>query len=141
MKIQFCSDLHLEFSSNRKWLKAHPLQALGDVLLIAGDTYYLNRNYKKLDFIKKIADEFEQVYLIPGNHEYYEEFDVSTALDPFELSIFDNVTMLNNKAIELGGIKLIFSTFWSLIKENIGPVMHGMVDFKRIKYQTERFNI
>lgn len=141
MKIQICSDLHLEFSSNRKWLKEHPLQPDGDILLIAGDSYYLNRDYKKLDFIKKAADQFDQVFLIPGNHEYYEGFDVATALHPFEFSIFDNVTILNNQAVEMGGVKFIFSTFWSLIKENIGPIMYGMVDFKRIQYKGEKLGI
>ena len=70
---------------------------MADILIIAGDTYYLNRNYAKLDFIKKISDEFKQVYLIPGNHEYYEGFDVASALEPFELDIMSNVKMLNNK--------------------------------------------
>jgi len=42
MKIQFVSDLHLEFPDNRAWLAAHPLEVTGDILLIAGDTAYLD---------------------------------------------------------------------------------------------------
>ena len=141
MKVQICSDLHLEFSDNRKWLKENPLQPKGDILIIAGDTYYLNRNYAKLDFIKKSSNEFEEVYLIPGNHEYYEGYDVSTALSPFELNINSNVQILNNKSIEIGNVKFIFSTFWSLIEKNIVGVMNGMVDFRRIKYKDEKFNV
>jgi predicted phosphodiesterase len=141
MKLQICSDLHLEFSENRKWLKNNPLLPKAEVLIIAGDTYYLNRNYAKLDFIKRVSDEFKSVYLIPGNHEYYEEFDVSTGLFPFELKVKDNVTLVNNKSIELENVKLIFSTFWSLIEENTIAVMRGMVDFRRIKFQSEKFNI
>lgn len=38
MKIQFVSDLHLEFNENRVWLENHPLEVTGDILLIAGDS-------------------------------------------------------------------------------------------------------
>lgn len=37
MKIQFVSDLHLEFNENRLYLAKNPLPVEGDVLLIAGD--------------------------------------------------------------------------------------------------------
>lgn len=141
MKIQICSDLHLEFPQNRNWLKENPLKPKGDILLIAGDTYYLNRSYAKLDFIKKVADEFNMVYLIPGNHEYYEAYDISTALSPFSEKIMENVVILNNTVAELEGIQLIFSTFWGKIQQNVLGVLKGMVDFRRIRFKAERFNV
>jgi len=141
MNIQICSDLHLEFSANRKWLKEHPLQPKAEILIIAGDTYYLNRSFHKLDFIKKVSDEFKEVYLIPGNHEYYEGYDASTGLSPFEMEIKDNVTLLNNKSMDIEGIKFIFSTFWSLIQERKEAVFQGMVDFRRIKWQEAPFTV
>ncbi len=42
MKIQFVSDLHLEFPENRAYLVGHPLDVTGDILLVAGDTAYLD---------------------------------------------------------------------------------------------------
>ena len=42
LKIQFVSDLHLEFPQNRQYLQDHPLQVTGDILLIAGDSAYLD---------------------------------------------------------------------------------------------------
>lgn len=50
MLIQFCSDLHLEFYNNRQWLKANPLIPIGEILVIGGDTFYLNDNFQKYDF-------------------------------------------------------------------------------------------
>jgi hypothetical protein len=37
MKIQYCSDLHLEFRENRDFLRSNPLQPKGDILLLAVD--------------------------------------------------------------------------------------------------------
>ena len=46
MKIQFASDLHLEFADNWRYLKQHPLEKTGDVL--AGDIGYLMLHPKRL---------------------------------------------------------------------------------------------
>ena len=41
MKIQYCSDLHMEFHDNMRFMKSLPLEVVGDVLVIAGDVSYL----------------------------------------------------------------------------------------------------
>ena len=41
MRIQYCSDLHMEFHENMRFMKSLPLEPVGDVLVIAGDVGYL----------------------------------------------------------------------------------------------------
>ena len=37
MKIQYASDLHLEFEENTEYLKENPLKVTGDILILASD--------------------------------------------------------------------------------------------------------
>ena len=81
MKIQCCSDLHLEFRTKRKWLKANPIQPVGDILIVAGDTSYLGgETFSKSSMLDYNSDHFQEAYLLPGNHEYYGGYDVANNL-------------------------------------------------------------
>lgn len=42
MKIQYMSDLHLELADNSRYIKNVEMPVTGDVLVLAGDTFYLN---------------------------------------------------------------------------------------------------
>ncbi len=141
MTFQICSDLHLEYAENRAWFKKNPLQPKADYLIIAGDFYYLDRDYTQLDFLKKASEDFKEVYIIPGNHEYYGGFDVAHAFLPFIKKVYHNVTVLDNKSVEIEDVLLIFSTFWSVIEKNIAEVLRGVPDFRRINYNGEHLRI
>ena len=70
MKIQYASDLHLEFADNWRYLKANPLEVAGDVLVLAGDIGYLgDENYSIHPFWDWVSDNYKQVIACMGNHE------------------------------------------------------------------------
>ena len=109
MTLQYASDLHLEFPANRAWLKEHPIQPVGDILVLAGDILLLgDRKLEHHEIVSRWADQFEEVYLIPGNHEYYRGLELRDTLTDFEYPIRGNVRFLNNRSIRLGETDLFF---------------------------------
>jgi len=141
MRVQLCSDLHLELKQNRDWLREHPLVPEGELLIIAGDTFHLDKNFESLDFIKKISDDFKMTFLIPGNHEYYGGYNIATAYGTTRIEIKKNVILVNNSTERIEDVNFIFSTLWSNIQRNILDILRGMTDFKRINYNGKRFTI
>lgn len=77
MKIQYMSELYLEFSDNSRWMKHNELPVTGDVLLLAGDIFYLKNKVAPLsNFWKRASDNYRQVLIVPESHEYYNYCDV-----------------------------------------------------------------
>ena len=72
MRIQYMSDLHLEFQENSRYLKHNELPVTGDVLVLAGDIFYLRDKVAPLTkFWNWASENYRQVLIVPGNHEYY----------------------------------------------------------------------
>ena len=97
MKIQYCSDLHLEFAQNEKFLADHPIQAVGDILVLAGDIIYWEPENFKHRFFDYVSDHFKAVYYIPGNHEFYSGKEVQILDRPVFEPLRENVFLVNNK--------------------------------------------
>ena len=97
MKVQYCSDRHLEFSANKKYLKANPIKPEGEILLLGGDIIPFNEMEKENDFFNFLSDTFEHTYWIPGNHEYHRS-DIPERTGAFHERIRSNVSLLNNTA-------------------------------------------
>src|ERR1700729_3212258 len=114
MKIQYCSDLHLEFIENKKFLDLHPLIAEGEILLLAGDIMPFAEIAKHDDFFSFVSDNFESTYWLAGNHEYY-GYDASKKNGSFKEKIRQNVWLVNNQTITHKNINIICSTLWSKI--------------------------
>jgi DNA repair exonuclease SbcCD nuclease subunit len=141
MKIQYCSDLHLEFPENLRWLAQNPIIPKGDILIIAGDTFYLGQEFSKQPLFDQLSDNFEQVFLIPGNHEYYGGYDAAKSLKGIDEKIQSNVRLLQNMVVEMNGVQLIFTTLWSKINMNVLAILKWMPDFRKIKYKGQKLNI
>lgn len=147
LKIQFVSDLHLEFPDNRAWLAAHPLEVTGDILLIAGDSAYLDlpdsgrETYKAYDFWDWASRNYKQVIVCLGNHDFYGYYDLATMPDGYCLDIRPNVKAYYNSVAHLLDVDIIISTLWSFIEPDIDFIVERSVsDFSLIKYEGHRLN-
>ena len=134
MKLQYGSDLHLEFPENNDFLKRNPLLPVGDILLLAGDIVPFAVMDKHADFFSYISDTFKTTYWIPGNHEYYHS-DISSRTGSFNEKIKDNLFLVNNVSVIQENVKLIFSTLWTSISPGKQfEIRQRLSDFHTIKY-------
>ncbi len=134
MQIQYCSDLHIEFPQNKKFLKENPILPKAEILLLAGDIVLFSELDKHKDFFAYLSDNFRQTYWVPGNHEYY-HFNLSSKARSFSEKILPNVTLANNTVITDSDTRILMSTLWSKIGDrNHGMVEYNMSDFRVIKY-------
>ncbi|MDE6804979.1 MAG: metallophosphoesterase [Muribaculaceae bacterium] len=139
MKIQYASDLHLEFKENAGYIKHNPLEVVGDILILAGDIGYLgDQNYSWHPFWDWASENFEQVIVAMGNHEFYKFFDISTLGDGYKLQIRHNVAAYYNAVIPIGDTDIIVSTLWSAILLKDAAYTEQVIsDFRRIMFKGE----
>jgi len=139
LKIQFASDLHLEFPENQDFLEKFPIKPVGEVLILAGDIVPLVSLNKFNSFFDHLSHSFEKVFWIPGNHEYY-HYDLGSKCGSFKEKIRENIWFLNNQEIIHKNYRLIFSTLWSHISpQNILPIQQNLNDFRFIKFNGKPF--
>lgn len=138
MKLQYASDLHLEFPENKEFLKKNPLVPMGDVLILAGDIVPFAVMEKHNDFFDYISLNFSETYWIPENHEYYYS-DIADYRDLKIKQIRANVFLVNNTVIEKGNLRIVFSSLWSHISEHKQwSIRQSISDFHVIKYKNEK---
>jgi predicted phosphohydrolase len=139
MTVQYCSDLHLEFSANRHFLQQNPLLPEGDILLLAGDVIPFSAMARANAFFDHISSAYDTVFWIPGNHEYYHS-DAAERSGTLHEKIRDNVFLVNNQSIEIDSVRFIFSTLWSKISPDNQIYIEGNIsDFEVIKFHQGRF--
>jgi Icc-related predicted phosphoesterase len=127
MKIQFMSDLHLEFSPV---FRPEPTDA--DVLVLSGDILvvdymlrseaspYYERAEMFNDFLLYCANNYQHVIYVMGNHEhYYSRFD-ETAVNLRALisrinlsSPYGNIHLLDKQELEIDDVLFVGATLWT----------------------------
>jgi len=141
MKIQYCSDLHLEFPENHRALVSRPLEVAGDILVLAGDIVPLSSLRKHDWFFDWASDNFEMTYWIPGNHEYY-GYNMAEQDICIHEKIRSNLILLNNRSVELDNAVIHFSTLWSHIGSSWAKTIKQRIsDFHSITFKGERLDI
>lgn len=150
MKIQYASDLHLEFGMNSRYMTVYGLAASGDVLLLAGDIGYLERRrLEQNPFFDWCSRHFKETVIVPGNHEYYQDpvaragrqdgIPVDGTLVDYEHKVRDNVRYLNNRSMVIDDVEIFVTTLWSVIPPGrYADVEYGMNDCHQILYEGHR---
>lgn len=140
MKIQYASDLHLEFRQNRKFITSFGgSEPSGDILVLAGDIMtFADIDF---DFLKWCSINFRDTYWLPGNHEYYGS-DLANRSGSFNEKYLSNVYIVNNTSVMVEDVKLVFSTLWTQISPYYSSlVRNGLSDFKAIKNHKRPFTV
>jgi predicted phosphodiesterase len=136
MLIQYLSDIHLEFMT-----KPPKIKAMADVLCLCGDIGYPHSGIYSL-FLKQMSQSFKKVFLITGNHEYYnsDKYGSHTMEEinrhiGFIINVnkLENVTFLNNSYELYDDVLFVGTTLWSKIPSMNMNDICLMNDFKQIE--------
>ena len=133
--LQYISDIHLEHKLNFPKIKRveSTLALLGDI----GNPF--KDNYK--EFLKYTSNKWEHVFLLTGNHEYWQQKynmdDVDNKIRDL-ITLFPNITFLNNDKYEYENCTILGTTLWSQInnipKRKFGDDLYIRVNNKSITY-------
>lgn len=144
MKVQVCSDLHLEFWGKRK--KYNFLKPTAEILILAGDICCLanDMDYELfVNFIMEIKDKYQAIIHVPGNHEYYIEDkskysiqQVAKKMNLFQKKIKNYFYLDNGVYKFLHGKQkwwIIGSTLWTKIRKDCEKEAEDMMsDYRKI---------
>lgn len=108
MRIQYMSDLHLEFQENSRYLRYNELPVTGDVLVLAGDIFYLkDKTAPVMNFWKWASKNYCQVLIVPGNHEYYNFSDVMERGFQWKWMLRENVGYYQNQVVRIDDMDFV----------------------------------
>lgn len=111
IRIQYLSDVHVDSSD-----KIPIIKPVSDILAICGDIG--KPTHPNFDaFLKHVSKQFEQIYFVPGNHDY----DCGPFYDTVKVEYYEkilanicnrysNVTLLNNSFSVIGDNTIIAGT-------------------------------
>jgi len=117
MKVNFMSDLHLEFGGP-EFDPGH-----GELLILAGDIVcarHLDGNNPNaspyggdyLRFFERASKQYDRVLMIMGNHEHYQH-NVDTSYGHISAHLPSNVRLMEDETEIIGDWMFIGSTLWT----------------------------
>lgn len=139
MKIALVSDIHLEFA---------PLDLKNDqnadVLILSGDiipVHAIDRDHVR-DFFAQVSKNFNQVFYIMGNHEFYhgQWYKSIVKLREAMKEFGSNIKVFEQDSFEFGEYHFLGATLWTDMNRG-DPITHhvcsnGMADFHIIRNDT-----
>lgn len=159
MKIQFCSDLHLEWEG--------VTLPGGEVLVLAGDIAESRKVvrhkqawelltaeeqadpkyvelYRCWTFWLQQTAKYDRVFYVAGNHEaYHGRFDLTH--DELRGVLPANVTLMENDVVEYGDVVFLGATLWTNANNHdqltLYTLKHNMNDYKVIKVHNKTADI
>lgn len=137
MKIQVMCDLHLEFCGYT--VQKHPEAS---VLVLAGDIIVASKIQKFLPFLYQVAEEFDHVIMVAGNHEFYNSGWTKARQIIKDAVVGTNIHFLDDASILIDDVLFVGSTLWTdfngsdpLTKFNAASMMS---DYRLIKFDDGR---
>jgi len=112
------------------------MNVCGDILVLAGDIGYLgDDNYQTHPFWDWASENYQQVIVALGNHEFYKFYNLSSMHDGLIGEIRPNIHYYYNAVVHIQDIDIIVSTLWANITlEDAYITEHSVTDFRRILY-------
>jgi hypothetical protein len=135
MDFQLASDLHIDTHGGlRAPASCYPVRA-SPILVLCGDVFPFSRaEYPEI--MRRVAEPFDMVLYVPGNHEYYEvPLNSDTAIEDACFSL-GNVVFMNKRSITLHNTQFIGATLWTDNPINSGTTL--MNDYTYIGGMTPR---
>jgi len=137
MRITYLSDIHLEYISYKGLQYILNTINSGDICVLSGD---IGNPYQPSydTFIKHISHSFRKTFIIAGNHEYYNEKNISQTKHYLTeyFKQFPNISFLDNSYEIFETYCFIGTTLWSHIThpEYATTDMKSIPNFNYIKY-------
>jgi hypothetical protein len=140
LRIQYASDLHLEFHDN--FVGPALLKPVAPVLALAGDIGNpYRREYR--DFLAYCSHNWDAVFVVAGNHEFYNKRDIKPIRNPRTVSQtvaairdtvseFSNVHFLDRARVDRCGVAFLGCTLWTDTSINPPLAAAAMTDYRRI---------
>ncbi len=141
MRIQYCSDLHLEFDQNNNYILNTQLSVSGEILILAGDIVPLHDELLTDSFFRFVSENYKKVFWVPGNHEFYHR-NMNEFSNSFIIELNENISIVNNVELHYENIRFVFSTLWSKIgRENEKIIEQSVSDFTCIAQNNRNLKV